>query len=80
MLREFLKEFDANADDLVLHNNVRWLSNGRVLERFWSIRMEIAAFLAQLKSQKATQFSLFLEDEEKMDILSFLVDIAAHLN
>ncbi|CAM4733374.1 unnamed protein product [Leuciscus chuanchicus] len=80
MLREFLREVDANADDLLLHNNVRWLSKGRVLERFWSIRGEIAAFLAQLKSQKATTFSLFLEDDKKMDIVAFLVDITSHLN
>jgi len=80
MLREFLREVDANADDLLLHNNVRWLSKGRVLERFWSIRGEIAAFLAQLKSQKATPFSLFLEDDKKMDIVAFLVDITSHLN
>lgn len=26
MLREFLREVDAHADDLQLHNNVRWLS------------------------------------------------------
>lgn len=80
MLREFLREVDANADDLLLHNNVRWLSKGRVLERFWSIRGEIAAFLAQLKNQKATTFSIFLEDDKKMDIVAFLVDITSHLN
>lgn len=30
MLREFLREVDANADDLLLHNNVRWLGKGSV--------------------------------------------------
>lgn len=50
MLREFLREVEANADDLLLHNNVRWLSKSRVLERFWSIRREVAAYLAELKS------------------------------
>ncbi|KAM4607922.1 SCAN domain-containing protein 3-like [Polymixia lowei] len=80
MLREFLREVDAIADDLLLHNNVRWLSKGTVLKRFWSIRREIAAFLAEQKSQKATQFSLFLKDEKKMDNVAFLVDITSHLN
>ena len=80
MLREFLREVDANADDLLLHNNVRWLSKGRVLARFWSIRREVASFLAELKHQKATQFSLFLENEKQMDNVAFLVDITAHLN
>ena len=79
MLREFLREVDADADDLLLHNNVRWLSKGRVLERFWSIRREVAAFLAELRSQKATQFSLFLENEKQMDNVAFLVDITSHL-
>ena len=80
MLREFLREVDADYDELLLHNDVRWLSKGRVLERFWSIRKEISAFLAQLKSQKAKPFSLFLEDERKMHIVAFLVDITSHLN
>ena len=31
LLREFLKEVDANADNLLLHYNVKWLSKGRVL-------------------------------------------------
>ncbi|KAK1903453.1 General transcription factor II-I repeat domain containing protein 2 [Dissostichus eleginoides] len=31
-------------------------------------------------SQKATQFSLFLEDEKKMDNVAFLVDITSHLS
>lgn len=45
----------------------------------WSIRKEIAAFLAEQTSQKATQFSL-LKDEKKMDNVAFLVDITSHLN
>lgn len=28
----------ATYDDLLLHNYVRWLCKGRVLERFWAIR------------------------------------------
>ncbi len=80
MLREFLREVDANADDLLLHNNVRWLSKGRVLARVWSIRREVAYFLTELVSQKATQFSLFLENKKQMDNVAFLVDITSHLN
>lgn len=80
MLREFLKEVDTNSDDLLLHNNVRWLSKGRVLERFWSIRHEVTAFLEQLESQKAANFSVFLNDEKNMGIVAFLADIMSHLN
>uniref|UniRef100_G3NPE4 DUF4371 domain-containing protein n=1 Tax=Gasterosteus aculeatus TaxID=69293 RepID=G3NPE4_GASAC len=80
MLREFLREVDANADDLLLHNNVRWLSKGKVLAHFWSTRREVASFWAELRHQKATQFSLFLGNEKQMDNVAFLVDITAHLN
>lgn len=56
LLREFLADVEAEANDLLLHNNVRWLSKGNALGRFWSVRKEIAAFLEPIKSQKATQF------------------------
>ncbi|XP_078031645.1 general transcription factor II-I repeat domain-containing protein 2A-like [Epinephelus lanceolatus] len=80
LLRKFLEDVEANANYLLLHNNVRWLSKDNALGRFWSVRKEITAFLEQVKSQKATQFSLFLQDEQKMDMVAFLVDITSHLN
>ena len=33
LLRSFLAEIVASYDDLLLHNNVKWLSKGRVLGR-----------------------------------------------
>ncbi|XP_036963481.1 general transcription factor II-I repeat domain-containing protein 2-like [Acanthopagrus latus] len=77
-LREFLEDVEANASDLLLHNSVRWLSKGNALGRFWSIRKEIATFLEQLKSKSNTVFT-FLQDEHKMDMVAFLVDITSHL-
>ena len=43
-------------------------------------RKEIAAFLEQLKSERATQFLLFLQDEHNMDMVAFLVYITSHLS
>ncbi|KAA8591585.1 hypothetical protein FQN60_016959 [Etheostoma spectabile] len=40
---------------------------------------EITAFLAKLNSQKATTFSHFVENDKKMNIVAFLVDITSHL-
>lgn len=79
MLRELLREADAKANDLLVHNSVRWLSKGRLLEHFWSIQREITAFLTKVKRQKTTPFSLFLEDERKMDNVAFLADITSCL-
>ncbi|XP_039541286.1 protein FAM200A-like [Pimephales promelas] len=80
LLREFLAEVDAPANDLLLHSNVRWLSKGKVLARFWKLRKEIKDFLAQQKNHKAHVFLHFLEEERNMDTLAFLVDITGHLN
>ena len=65
------------VDDLLLHNNVKWLSKGRVLECFWAIRLGIKTFLSEQKSDKATQY---LEDEEKTKTVAFLTDITSLLN
>lgn len=75
LLREFLEDVEANANDLLLHNNVRWLSKGNSLGRFWSIRKEITAFLKQVRSKRATEFLLFLQDEHKMDVVAFWLTV-----
>ncbi|XP_061765907.1 general transcription factor II-I repeat domain-containing protein 2-like [Nerophis ophidion] len=80
LLRTFLTEVDAAFDDLLVHNNVRWLSKGRVLERFWAIREELQVFLSQQNSAKAKQFLEFLQNAGKMEAVAFLADITSHLN
>ncbi|KAF7649326.1 hypothetical protein LDENG_00143290, partial [Lucifuga dentata] len=67
-------------DDLLWHNNVRWLSKGRVLERFWAIRKDLEMFLTEQKNAKAKQYLAFLHNESKMELVAFLVDITCHLN
>jgi hypothetical protein len=42
----FLEENDASYDgDLLLHSQIRWLSAGKCLERFFALRREIRLFL-----------------------------------
>lgn len=80
LFRSFLDESSAQYGDLLLHNDVRWLSKGRVLERFWSIRGEVLQFLGSLKAKKATDFVDFITDVAKMTTVAFLVDITGYLN
>ena len=80
LLRNFLSENDAIYTDLLVHNNVRWLSKARVLERFWSIREELMVFLEGQNNVKANAFLAFLRDDTKMEIVGFLTDMMSHLN
>ncbi|KAM3611977.1 uncharacterized protein V6R79_000238 [Siganus canaliculatus] len=70
LLREFLEDVEANASDLLLHSNVRWLSKGNSLGRFWE---------QLLTASQESEFSFFLKDEYEMDIVAFLVAITSHL-
>ena len=80
LFRSFLEEFSAEFGDLLLHNDVRWLSKGCVLERFWNLREDVAEFLQSLKTKKAAEFLTFIQDSDKVALLAFLVDIMGHLN
>ena len=80
LFRSFLEEVSAEFGDLLLHNDVRWLSKGCVLERFWNLREDIADFLQSLKAKKAAEFLTFIQDRDNVALLAFLVDIMGHIN
>ncbi|XP_030613825.1 general transcription factor II-I repeat domain-containing protein 2 [Archocentrus centrarchus] len=71
----FLSDIDAEYGDLLYHCDVRWLSRGSVLQRFYALRSEIDQFLKE-KDRPLHELSdpLWLAD------LAFLVDLTDHLN
>ncbi|MEE6463219.1 hypothetical protein FKM82_005821 [Ascaphus truei] len=73
--RAFLEELDAECSDLLYHKDVRWLSQGRVLQRFVALKEEAAKFLEQ-EPRKFPE----LEDESWNRDLFFFCDITTHLN
>lgn len=82
--REFkalLEETNAQFEDLLLHNNVRWLSKGLVLQRFFAVINDIKVFLSDCKEDIASEYLGFLLDTElNVATIAFLTDMFRHLN
>lgn len=72
LFRALLEEMSAEHKDLLLHNDVRWLSKSRVLERVCDLRDELVSFLSNLQSKKAQEFLSFLSDKKVMADVFFV--------
>lgn len=72
---QLLKEVQSVYSGLLMYNNVRWLSRGRVLERFVECLDEIRMFMDDNK-QKCSE----LTDIEWLSRLMFFTDFSLHLN
>lgn len=74
----FLSEMDAEYGDLLLYTEVRWLSRGKCLERFFALRKEVVEFL-----KAELQNSNFVQTLERLSFLcslAFLTDVTHYLN
>lgn len=79
-LRQFLMETEAGYGDLLMYNHVRWLSAGKCMERFFTIRKQIPAFLSEYVSSDTTELEEKFQDPEFLRQLAFLTDLTNHLN
>jgi len=73
--KEFLSEIEAEYGDLLLHAEVRWLSRGKVLNRFISLIDAIQIFLIEI-GENFPQ----LDDKLWLLKLRFLADVTNHFN
>lgn len=78
--KEFLSQCDSAYSDLLQHNNVRWLSKGQVIERFWLIKEHVTSFLQNLDAQGARKHFEFITNKRNMLVVAFLKDILKYLN
>ncbi|CAH1106332.1 unnamed protein product [Psylliodes chrysocephalus] len=73
--KAFLDELSLEHDDVTYYCEIRWLSKGKMLKRFFDLRKEIADFI-EMKEKALPQIC----DPTCLCDLAFLVDITKHLN
>ncbi|XP_073681619.1 general transcription factor II-I repeat domain-containing protein 2A-like [Garra rufa] len=73
--RAFLEEMESEYGDVLYFTEVRWLSRGNVLKRFFELRAEVKAFM-----EKDGVAVPLLSDPKWLMDLAFLVDITHELN
>lgn len=75
IFRELCNDNDETFDRLLLHTEVRWLSKGNCLKRFYSLFNSIVQFLQQNKCDDLSEYLL----ENKADI-AYLTDLYTKFN
>jgi hypothetical protein len=70
------KEAGARHETLVLHTNIHWLSEGKVLSRFYELKNELLDIFATEKPE----FAALIKDETWCSKIAYLANIFAHLN
>ncbi|XP_042589393.1 general transcription factor II-I repeat domain-containing protein 2-like [Cyprinus carpio] len=73
--RAFLEEIESEYEDVLYFTEVRWLSRGNVLKRFFELRAEVKAFM-----EKDGMAVPLLSDSKWLMDFAFLVDITQELN
>ena len=76
----FLEELNAEFSDVPLHSNIRWLSAGKMLQRFFALRKDILSFLQNEQLSNTELYQTQLQDRDFICSLAFLTDMTAHLN
>ena len=75
--KSLLEEINAQYQDVLYFCEVKWLSRGAMLQRFYDLRNEIMTFL----KQKNASFGINeLGDPDWLTDLAFLTDFTLHMN
>uniref|UniRef100_A0A3P8RML6 HAT C-terminal dimerisation domain-containing protein n=1 Tax=Amphiprion percula TaxID=161767 RepID=A0A3P8RML6_AMPPE len=76
----FLKEVNAAYQDSQIHTDIRWMSCGKCLERFFVLRTELPVFLEERLRCDMSAYCRKLWDTAFLCDMAFLTDITSHLN
>jgi hypothetical protein len=73
--KQYLADIFSDYEDVDYYCEVRWLSKGKMLKRFYNLRNEISNFF-ELKGKSIAQ----LKDDKWVCDLAFLIDVTGYLN
>lgn len=73
--RRLLEKCETEYGNMVTHNEVRWLSRGKVQERFFSLLSQVHEFLVSKGKNEPD-----LENSQWIMRLALLSDVTCHLN
>lgn len=76
LFKRLCQEMGSEHEVLLYYTEVRWLSRGQVLKRLFELREEVLLFL----KGKENSLYAYLESEDFVQGLAYLVDIFTHLN
>jgi len=68
------KDMGSDHVQLILHTEIRWLSRGKILQRFFELRDEVRVFLLE------TRFVGLLTDFSWLSRIAYLADVFEYLN
>jgi len=80
LLKAFLQECESEYIDLLVHNDVRWLSKGNELNRLICLLPEIRSFLESRNTKTANEYFGFLSDIRNVGKICFLNDVLSYFN
>ncbi|XP_050505187.1 general transcription factor II-I repeat domain-containing protein 2A-like [Diabrotica virgifera virgifera] len=73
--RTLIAEMNLEYGELLLHTEIRWLSKGKILRRFYELLPALIAFLKERKEDYST-----LEEPAWLRDFGFLTDVTGKLN
>ncbi|KAG0433364.1 General transcription factor II-I repeat domain-containing protein 2A [Dictyocoela muelleri] len=73
--KKYLSDIFSEHEDISYYCEIRWLSRGKMLKRFYDLRQEISDFM-EMKERSTYK----IQDPEWICDLAFLVDVTSYLN